>query len=109
MIGRLVQEQNIGARCEGARERGSAAFSTGQVRRLLLPVQTELLQEVTRLMRIISRAEPGLDIGERRRSARKIRLLWQIADGRTWLQEACAAVRLDEPGGNLQQGRLPRS
>src|SRR5262249_3133458 len=50
-----------------------------------------------------------LDIGQRGRRTGKIRLLRQIADGGARLHEACAVVGLDEPGGNLQEGRLSRS
>ena len=41
--------------------------------------------------------------------AREVRLLRQIAHGRARLHEARAAIGLDEPGGDLQQGGLARA
>ncbi len=61
------------------------------------------------LIGVVARAEPGLDIGQRRGEAGEVRLLRQIADGRAGLHEARAAVGLDQAGGDLQQRRFARA
>lgn len=41
--------------------------------------------------------------------AGKVRLLGEVADRRAGLEEAHALVGLDQPGGDLEQGRLARA
>ena len=53
--------------------------------------------------------KPCLDIGERCREQRQIRLLRQIADGGARLGEAAAGIRLHQAGGDAQQGGLARA
>ena len=74
--------------------------------RVFLAAEPKLLQEVARLVTIVAWAEAGLHVCEGRGGAGEIGLLRQIAHGRTGLQEARAAVGLDQPGGDLEQGRL---
>jgi hypothetical protein len=58
---------------------------------------------------IVAGAEAGLDIGQRGLVVAEVRLLRQIADGGARLHEAAAAVRLDDPGGDLEQRRFART
>src|SRR5580704_17030971 len=57
-------------------------------------------------MAIVIGPETRLDVSGRGGEARQIRLLRQVTDGGVGLQEAGAAVRLDPPCGDLEQGRL---
>ena len=109
MVGRLVEQQDVGRRRQHARERRAARLAAGEVRGVLAAVEPELLQEIARLVAVVAGAEAGLHIGERRCGAGEIGLLRQIAHGGARLQEARAAVGLDQPGGDLEQGRLARA
>ena len=106
MVGRLVEQQDIGRGRQHARERSPASFATGELRRVFIAMQAELLQHVAGLVAIVARAEPGFDIGQRGGRPGKIRLLRQITDGGAGLDEPAAAVRLDKTGSDLQQRRL---
>jgi hypothetical protein len=75
MIGRLVEKQDIGVGRQHPRQRGTARFAAREFCRIFLPGETELLQEATGGMAVVARPQAGLDIGERRRGPRKIRLL----------------------------------
>ncbi len=109
MIGRLVEKQNIGRRREHARQRGAARLAAGEMRRIFVPGEAELFEENPRRMGIVVRPQPGLDISQRRREALEIRLLRQVAHQGSWLHENRAAIRLDEPGRDLQQRRFARA
>ncbi len=109
MVGGLVEQQDIGFRCQHAGERRTPAFPAGEARRLLLPGETEALQEIARAVRIVAGGEPGLDEGGRGGEAGQVRGLQQIADGHRGLDEAAAAIRLDLAGGDLEQRRLARA
>ena len=109
MIGGLVEQQDVGSGREHARERRPPRLAARQARRVLAAVEAELLQQEARLVMIVARSEPGLNVGERRRRAGEIGLLRQVAHGGARLHEAGAAVGLDQPGGDLEQGRLARS
>ena len=106
MVGRLVQQQDVGRGRQHARQRGAARLAAGEMRGVFVAVQPELLQQIARLVVVVAGAEAGLDIGERGGEAGEIRLLRQIADGGAGLHEAAAAVGLDQPGRDLQQRRF---
>src|SRR6202035_2232323 len=91
------------------RQRGTARFAAREFRRIFLPGETELLQEATGGMAVVARPQAGLDIGERRRGPRKIRLLRQVAHHGSGLDEHGTAVRLDKRRRDLQQGRFAGS
>ena len=95
----------------GASTRASAArrASPPDSGRVLLAAEAELLQQIARLVGVVARAQPGFDIGQRRRIAGEVRLLRQVADAGARLHEALAAIGLDQPGGDLQQRRLARA
>ena len=106
MVGRLVEQQNVGVGRQHARQRGAARFAAGEMGGILLAGQPELFDQVARLVRIVARREPVFDIGQGGGVAGKFRFLRQIADGGAGLDEDAAAVRLDHAGGDLQQRRL---
>ncbi len=106
MIGGLVEEKDIGVGRQHLRERGTARFAPGQARGLLIPRQSELLEDVAGPVRIVSRSEARLDEGEGGGKGAEIRLLREISHGRTRLQEPRAAIRLQEAGSDLEKGGL---
>jgi hypothetical protein len=65
MVGRLVQEQDIGRRRQHPRQCGATGFAAGDMRGVFVAVQPELLQHVARLIVIVAGAEAVLDIGQR--------------------------------------------
>jgi hypothetical protein len=72
------------------------------MRGIFIAAKAELFQNVAGLIVVVTGAESGFDISQRRGEAGKIRLLRQIADGRTRLHKAAAAVGFDKSGGDLQ-------
>ena len=96
MVGRLVEQQDVGLGREHARERGAARLAAGEPRGIFLAGQAELFEQIARAVRIVARREPGLHIGERGGKAGEVRLLRQVADRRARLREARAAVGLDQ-------------
>ena len=109
MVGRLVEQQDVGRGRQHPRQRRAAGLAAGDMRGVFVAVQPELLQQIARLIVVVAGAEAGLDIGQRRGEAAEIRLLRQIADGGARLHEAAAAVGLDQAGGDLQQRRFARA
>ncbi len=109
MVGRLVEQQDVGRGRQHARERGAPRLAAREPRGILAAVETELFEQIARLVGIVAGPEAGLDIGERGGEARKVRLLRQVAHRRAGLHEARAAVGLDQAGGDLEQGRLARA
>ena len=106
VIGRLVEQQDVGLRRQHTGKRGAAGLAAGQRGRVLLAGEAELVEQAERAILIVERAEPVLDIGERRREAGQVRLLRQVADAGVRLQEAHAGIGLDLAGGDLEQRRL---
>ena len=108
VIGRLVEQQDVGGGCEHARKCRPPGLAAGELGRILIAAEPELLQEVARLTAIVAGAEAGLHISEGRGRAGEIGLLRQISNRGPRLHEARPPVGLDQPGGNAQQRRLAR-
>ena len=106
MVGRLVEEQDVGRGRKQPRQRRAPRLAARQARRVLFAGEAQFVQEVTRAVGIIPRPEPRLDVGERGRESLQVRLLRQVADGRAGLDEAAAAIGFDQPGGDFQERRL---
>jgi hypothetical protein len=106
MVGRLVQQQDVGRGRQHPRQRRAAGFTAREIFRVFIAAEAELLQQIARGVVVIARSEARFDIAECSRMAGKIRLLRQIADGRAGLHEARAAVRLDQAGRDLEQRRF---
>src|SRR5258705_12010875 len=98
MVGRLVQQQYVGRGRQPPRQRRAAGLAARDMRGVFVAMQSELLDEIPRLVMIVAGAETSLDIGQRRLVVAEVRLLRQIADGGAGLPEAAAAVGLDEAG-----------
>ena len=93
MVGRLVQQQQVGLGRQRPGQRGAARLAAREARRVLRAGQAELLQQGSGRGAGRRRAEPGLDVVERRGEAGEVGLLRQVADGGAGLQEAAAAHR----------------
>ena len=106
VVGRLVEQQDVGRGRQHPRERGAARFAAGEMRRMLVAGKAELLEQIAGGVTIVGRAEPVLDIGEGGFEAGEVRLLRQIAERHPGLHEHRAAVRLDGPCRDFQQGRF---
>ncbi len=106
VVGRLVQQQDIGRGRQHPRQRGAAGFAAGDMRGIFVAAQPKLLQDVAGLIMVVAGRKACFDIGQRGSEAGKIRLLRQVADGRTRLHEAAAAVGLDQAGRDLEQRRF---
>ena len=108
MVGRLVQQQDVGFRRQHAGQSGAPRLAAGQVARVLGAGQPELFQQVACAVLVGAAAsgQAGFDILQRGREAGKIGLLWQIADGGAGLGEAPAGIRLHQARGDPQQGRF---
>src|SRR3954449_9030329 len=89
-------------------ERSALDLAAGKLRGVFVAVQAELLQDMPRLMGVVTGTEPCLDVGERCFVAGKIRLLRQVTDRRAGLDETHPAVRLDQASHDLEQRRFPR-
>jgi hypothetical protein len=109
MVGRLIEQQDIGFRCKNAGKRCAPTFSTGESCWLLLPRQAETLQQIARTVRIVARSEPRLDEVARGCEAGKVGCLRQIADRHRRLHEAAAVIRLDQASGDFEQRRFART
>ena len=109
MVGRLVQQQNIGPRGQGPHQGGASALPAREPRRLFLAGEPESLQQLSREIGIVERREPGLDIGHDRREAGKVRLLRKVSQARAGLEKALAGVEVDLSGGDLEHGRFARA
>ena len=103
MICRLVEQQHARLRREHARESGATDFAAGELAGVLLAGEAELLEDVSRLVRIIRRIEAIAHIVEGGCVSGELRLLRQVAHRRAGLKEALASVRLDQASRDLQQ------
>ena len=108
MVGRLVEQQDIGRRRQHVGQRRAAQLAARQRRGVLLAAEPQLLQQVARLMRIVGGAEAGLHVGQRGGVSREVWLLGQVAHRGARLHEALAPVGLDQPRRDPEQSRLAR-
>jgi len=83
MVGRLVEQQDVGRRRQRAGEGRTACLAAGQGGGMFVAGQAELLQQVARAMVVgVSVGDqPGLDIGERGGEAGQLGFLREVADG----------------------------
>ena len=109
MIGRLVEQQNIGGRRQHAGKRNAARLAARKPRRIFVSGKAELLEQVEGGMHIVGGPQSSLDAGQRRGKAGEIRLLRQVTHQRARLHKHRAAIRFDQAGRDLQECRLPRT
>jgi hypothetical protein len=65
MVGRLVQQQDIGRGRQHPRQRRAAGLAAGHMGGVFVAAKPELLQDIARLIVIVAGAEAGFDIGQR--------------------------------------------
>ena len=104
MVGRLIQQQNVGLRRQYPGQGGAPAFAAGQMRRCFIALQAKLVQQIGRPVRIIARRQARQHIGHDIRIAGQIGFLGQITYRDARLDKPLATIRLDQAGGDLQQG-----
>ena len=88
MVGRLVEQHDVGVGGEHANDRGAARFAAGELRRIGLRVDAEVVHQRAGAIRVVGLAKAGEDEIERRRVAGEIGLLRQVAQARVGLDEA---------------------
>ena len=109
MVRRLVEEQDVGLGRQRAGDRGAADLAAGEALRVLLAGEAQFAQQIGAAVRIIRRAEAGLNVIQNGCMGREVRLLREIADRGAGLHPALALVRLDHAGGDLEERRLARA
>ena len=109
MIRRLVEEENVGVGGEHAGERRAPCLAAGDLRGVFVAAEAEIAQEHAGTIGIGLRIEPGFGIGEHGLEPAEVRLLRQVAQAGSRLQEAYTLVRLKRPCGNPEQRRFARA
>ena len=108
VVGRLVQQQDIGLGRQHASQRGAARLPARQRSRIFGAHQTELFEQILRPVGIVRTFKPRFDISERGREARQIGLLRQIADRSARLEESLTRIRFDGARRDLEKGGFSR-
>ncbi len=106
MVGRLVEEQDVGLRRQHPGQRRPPALAAGELAGRLVAGKPEGFEENPGAMGFVARRQSRLDKGKRRLETGEIGLLRQVANGGRGLDEAAAGVGLDHAGGDLEQRRL---
>ena len=109
MIGRLVEQQDVGLGRECAGQGGAARLPAGKLRRVLRTRQAKLFEQIARTVRIVAGLEARRDEAKYGDMAGEVGLLWQIADGRAGLHKPRPMVGFNQTGGDLQQCRFARA
>ncbi|MEI9888893.1 MAG: hypothetical protein WDN08_20800 [Rhizomicrobium sp.] len=109
MVGRLVEQQDVGPRRQGAGERRPPRLAARERVRCLGAGQAELAEQVIGARRIVARHQAGLDIGVGVGIAGQARLLGEVADGGAGLGEAVAVIGFHQPCRDLEQRRFSRT
>ena len=109
MVGRLVEEQDVGFGRQRAGNGGAADLAARQALRVFIAGEPQFAQQIGAAVRIIRGPKARLDIVEHGCVGGKIRLLRQVADGGAGLHPALALVGLDHAGGDLEKRRLARA
>jgi len=108
MIGRLVEQQDVGCRSQRTGQRRAASLAAGQRGGVFGARKAEFLEEIQRPVMTVRRrgVKPGIDISESRAEPGQIGFLGQVLDRRPRLSEAFSGIGLHQSGGNAQQGRF---
>ena len=109
MVGRLVEQQDVGIGRQRADDRRAACLAAGQRFRIFLAGEPEPFKHRGHAIRIVERPEVALGKGAGGRVAGKVGLLREIAHRRAGLQEAHARIRLEHAGRDFEQRRLARA
>ena len=108
VVGRFVEQQQVGFAGERAGDGGAAALTSTRGLRFARQVDAELIGNRLHLMRgrrIIAREREIMQ----RRKGRDVRVLFQRDDARARLDRAGAFIRFDLTADELEQRRLARA
>ena len=108
MVGWFVKQQDVRRGGQHAGQRGAAQFAAGQGGGVVMPGQTELIEQIARAMAVGVGCvvQPVFHVSLRGGEPGQVRLLRQVADGGARLGEAAPGIGLDQVGGDAQQGGL---
>ena len=109
MVGRFIQQKNIGARRQGARQRGAAGFAARQSGGRFFTRKAQMTQQIKSPVGIIAGGQARLDIIAGGGEAFERRFLRQIADGGAGLGEAAAAIGIKQTSSDFEQGGFARA
>jgi hypothetical protein len=109
VVGGFIEEEDVGFRRERARQCGTAGLAAGELPWISIAVERQFPQENSHAVGVIGRAQTLLHIVAHPREAPEVRLLRQVAQRGAGLEPTGAAIRLDEAGGEPQQGGLARA
>ena len=109
MIGRLVEQQNVGFGAQRPDQRRPPRFAAGKTPGIGGRVDPEFRHHRSRRVRVVEFAEPAKDIVVGGRKPGRVRLLRQVGEARRRLDEASSTVRRDLPRRNAKQGRFART
>lgn len=109
MVRRFVEKQNVGFRRKHTGKGGTTRLAAGKARRLFLPGQPQMLQQVGDPVGIVAWSEAGFRIGLDRIEAVEIGRLVEIAYRHRWMPEDLARLGFCKPGGDLHQRRFART
>ncbi len=109
MVGRLIEEEDVGLRRHDAGKGSTAGFAAGEIVRPLLAGQAEMLHQIGGAIGIVGGSEPRLDIGADAGKTIHVGHLRQVAHCCRRLAEHLAILRLDQSRSDLQQRRLARA
>src|SRR5260370_24286631 len=101
MIGRLVEQQNVGGGSQRTGQRRAASLAPGQGGGVFVARQAEFLEQIQRPVMAVRRSgvKPGLDISESGAEPGQIGFLRQVLYRRPRLNEAVARHALPPPCG----------
>ena len=109
VVGRLVQEQDVGLGAQNPDQSRPAGFAAGKSRRIGGRIEAELGHHRPRRISVVEFMQSGQHIVERGLKAGHVRLLRQIGEARRGLDEAGSAVERKLAGRDAKQGRLARA
>ncbi len=109
MVGRLVQKHDVGLGGEHARQRRAPRLAARQIARPRVGAKSETLDQTCDAVGLVGGAKARHHVGFHRLGRAEIGLLREIADGRARLAEDLAAIGLDDPSGDFQEGRFARA
>ena len=109
VIGRLVEQQDVGLRAQGPDQRRPTRFAAGKLAGIGGRIDPELGQHRSRRIGVVEFMKSSKDIVERGGEAGHVRLLRQVGEARRRLNEAGSAVSRDLIRGDAKQGRFARS
>ena len=104
VVGRFVQQEQVGGGGEGAGQGGAPGLAAGEMRRVLVAGQAEAVEQRRAAVLVVAGAHAVLHVVERGGETAEVGFLREIADGGAGLDEAGAAVGTHQAGGDFEQG-----